>query len=288
MALALAGLAATVIATSHAARADELLHGVNCNVEIEEPLHGLLPLFVGKQIGEYATFLGVSFENDGNVALNDVRVHYQFLDAFGGVVDELDAVWSGSFAPGVLIDFTHPGSGLIKERPLIDFAHVKALKCWLTGARWADGTVRTYVQNDPVNQTVSSAANTVEPPAPDITNPTNSSQTSHAAPPHGAPSIEPPTAGSARAVLLDITGTGIRTTQSFQAPDTWAITWSYNCAGTPFPQTNFGIFVFGDVHDIAANGLGASGQDLSYEHSGGSVYLKIISACPWHVRVVSQ
>jgi hypothetical protein len=90
--------------------------------------------------------------------------------------------------------------------------------------------------------------------------------------------------------LLDVEGNGIKTTQRFQAPAEWAIGWSYDCSSSSLPggKANFAIYVEGDAVDLAANEFGAGGHDVSYEHSGGSFYLKIFSVCPWHVRVSAQ
>jgi hypothetical protein len=96
-----------------------------------------------------------------------------------------------------------------------------------------------------------------------------------------------PAAAPTPQVLLDVEGSGIKTTQRFQVPDEWAIGWSYDCSNFG-GSGNFIVSVDGDVSDTAANQLGASGHDVSYEHSGGNVYLQINSECDWHVRAVSQ
>jgi|SRR5579863_8126236 len=88
-------------------------------------------------------------------------------------------------------------------------------------------------------------------------------------------------------ILLDVEGSGIKTTQRFQAPGEWAIVWSFDCSNFE-GSGNFVISVDGDVSDVAANQLAANGRDVSYEHAGGNVYLEINSECDWHVRAVSQ
>jgi hypothetical protein len=88
-------------------------------------------------------------------------------------------------------------------------------------------------------------------------------------------------------VLIDVEGSGIKTTQRFVAPDEWALAWTYDCSNFG-SSGNFVISVEGDSTDVAANQLGQSGHDVSYEHSGGNVYLEINSECAWHVRAVSQ
>lgn len=97
-----------------------------------------------------------------------------------------------------------------------------------------------------------------------------------------------PTPAPTPQILLDVEGSGIKTTQRFQAPDEWAIAWSYDCSGSYGGNGNFQIYVKGDAMDVAANALGVSGHDVSYEHSGGSVYLEMNSECAWHVRAIGQ
>jgi len=77
-------------------------------------------------------------------------------------------------------------------------------------------------------------------------------------------------------VLLDVEGNGIKTTQRFEAPDEWALVWTYDCSNFE-NNGNFIINVQGDVDDLAANQLGSRGRDITYEHSGGNVYLSINS-----------
>lgn len=88
-------------------------------------------------------------------------------------------------------------------------------------------------------------------------------------------------------VLLDVEGTGIKTTQRFEAPDEWAVVYSFDCSN--FGQSgNFSIAIQGDAYDLAANQLSMRGHDISYEHSGGNVYLEINSECNWRVQALAQ
>ncbi len=132
------------------ARADPNVIGDQCWAKPVFALTGISKILFGSS-GESGndtsyTLLGVSFTNSGNVALTDIKVHYEFTDAFGAKLDELDGVWSGSFAPGVMITFIPPGRGVLKERELFNADHVKSIHCTITGARWADGTIL----NEPV------------------------------------------------------------------------------------------------------------------------------------------
>lgn len=115
----------------------------------------------------------------------------------------------------------------------------------------------------------------------------STSNSSHEPGPRGAsPGTHKATRSAAPRTLLDVEGSGIKTTQRFKAPDEWAIGWSYDCSnfGT---NGNFAINVDGDVSDLAANVLGPRGHDVTYEHSGGDVYLQINSECDWHVKAVA-
>lgn len=238
------------------------------------------------------TALAVTFTNYADVPLTDLRVHYDFLDAFGEVIDSLDGVWSGSFAPNVFINFGPDSGGRRLEKPpLPDASQVKDIRCYISGARWSDGTLRTFASSG------ATSTNATEPPpsASDAnrgsattnagqTGTTNAGQTNS----QTRATLALPTPATTGRILFDLEGNGIKTTQRLQAPDEWAITWSYDCSGFNGGNGTFVIWVQGDKIDLVANQLTASGHDVSYEHSGGSVYLKIISDCVWHVRAVAQ
>lgn|ERR1700674_1077500 len=99
-----------------------------------------------------------------------------------------------------------------------------------------------------------------------------------------------PTASAAHVaqVLLDVQGTGIKSTQKFTAGGDWDLNWSYDCSN--FGQNgNFQIYIYGkdssDLKGIGANELGAKGSDVSHQHDTGTFYLQMNSACAWHVTV---
>ncbi|HEY1682880.1 MAG TPA: hypothetical protein VGF98_14635 [Candidatus Tumulicola sp.] len=135
----------TVGALNGVARADESVDGNQCWAKPIFALNGVPKLLFGNSTNDKnLTYLGVSFTNKGDQPLTDIRVHYVFSDAFGTQVDSLDGVWSGSFAPNVVISFMPPREhGVLEERPLQNADHVKDVTCTITGARWADGTVLT-------------------------------------------------------------------------------------------------------------------------------------------------
>lgn len=88
--------------------------------------------------------------------------------------------------------------------------------------------------------------------------------------------------------LLDVTGAGIKTTETFTVGNTWDMPWSYDCSGAG-GRGNFIVTVMAaDGHgsrNAGTNQLGASGQDTEHFHVGGTFYLEINSECSWHVTV---
>ncbi len=96
-----------------------------------------------------------------------------------------------------------------------------------------------------------------------------------------------PSPASAPKVLLDKSGSGINKTASFTAAGDWEIDYSFDCSNFG-SQGNFQVYVFnedGSVADVPVNDLAAKGQDVSYEHQGGTYYLEMNSECAWHVVV---
>jgi hypothetical protein len=132
------------------------LHAVSCAAIAQRPPNefwitmaqsGLAP------VPKPETLLGVTFENTAQVALTDLRVHYDFLDAFGDIIASSDGVWSGTFAPQTVVNFGNFGvfgikdlglGGAIEKPPLANASQVKNVSCYISGARWSDGTIRSY------------------------------------------------------------------------------------------------------------------------------------------------
>lgn len=112
---------------------------LGCGADAQRPRGAIMSGMIGKP----ETWLGASFENEAGVTLTDVHVQYDFLNAFGDVIDSIDGTWSGSFAPGVIINFMPPGVKGSLEKPLFaDVAQIRDVHCNITAARWSDGTVR--------------------------------------------------------------------------------------------------------------------------------------------------
>jgi len=89
-------------------------------------------------------------------------------------------------------------------------------------------------------------------------------------------------------VLLDIKGSGTKSTQKFTAGSDWDLNWSYDCSNFGY-QGNFQVTVFnGDgtesFNNAPVNQLGKSGSDVEHYHAGGTYYLEVNSECNWHIQ----
>lgn len=86
--------------------------------------------------------------------------------------------------------------------------------------------------------------------------------------------------------LLQISGTGQKSTQTFTAPSNWTLDYSYDCSNFGY-KGNFQIYIYNaDGSPASADGpneLGMSGSDTEYYHSGGQLYLEVNSECSWTV-----
>lgn len=91
-------------------------------------------------------------------------------------------------------------------------------------------------------------------------------------------------------VLLELNGSGTKTTQKFSAGGDWDLNWDYDCSKAG-GSGNFIVEVFnGDgspsISNQGVNQLGDKGQDVDHFHRGGQFYLQVISECSWHVKAV--
>lgn len=91
-------------------------------------------------------------------------------------------------------------------------------------------------------------------------------------------------------VLLNISGSGTKTTQKFTTSgQDWDLAWTYNCAAFG-DSGNFIVDVKnsdGSSSDNqGVNQLGANGADTEHFHSGGTFYLEVNSECSWTVKVI--
>lgn len=95
--------------------------------------------------------------------------------------------------------------------------------------------------------------------------------------------------GASNTLLLSLTGSGTKSTQTFSVPQEWSLAWTYDCSS--FGQTgNFIVSVYnsdGTPSDVSGvNQLGRSGSDTEYFHQGGNLYLVVNSECRWIIRVL--
>lgn len=105
----------------------------------------------------------------------------------------------------------------------------------------------------------------------------------------GAP-VAPPaaTARPATAVLLELTGNGIKKSRPFSATGPWTLGYDFNCSGFANGTGNFIVTVFGtdgSLRDIAVNELAARGNSTTQGYETGQLYLEMNSECSWAVRV---
>ncbi len=88
-------------------------------------------------------------------------------------------------------------------------------------------------------------------------------------------------------VLLDIRGSGTRSTQKFTTHGSdWTIRWSYDCSNVATGLSSFIVDVTrgdGDATSMQINQLGERGEDTDYYHQAGTYYLEINSGCRWHI-----
>jgi len=92
-------------------------------------------------------------------------------------------------------------------------------------------------------------------------------------------------------VLLDITGSGIKQTQSFTTKSSWTIDYTFDCSNFG-SQGNFQIYLNNTDgsynYGAGPNDLAMSGGDTEYYYNdAGGHYLTINSECNWHVTVKS-
>jgi hypothetical protein len=99
------------------------------------------------------------------------------------------------------------------------------------------------------------------------------------------------TAAHAPQTLLDVQGSGIKTTQAFTTSGDWTISWTAH--DTSGVSGYFGIYVYDAGSQVPAGVAGnvqvpanQTLQDVSHGHQAGKWYLEVNSASTdWHVTV---
>ncbi len=88
--------------------------------------------------------------------------------------------------------------------------------------------------------------------------------------------------------VLDISGGGTKSTQTFTVEKSWLLQWSYDCSNFG-DSGSFMVAIKNsdgspsDNEDVSQSGT--SGADIEYYHTGGSYYLEVDSECKWHIAV---
>ena len=105
--------------------------------------------------------------------------------------------------------------------------------------------------------------------------------------------VDPPAPTQAPATWKpthSFTGSGIKKTAIFTAPDDWKITWSCDPSSFYGSQYNVQVYVYSSDNtptDVAINEICKNGNTSgdTEEHQGGDVYLEINSEGSWKVQV---
>jgi hypothetical protein len=87
--------------------------------------------------------------------------------------------------------------------------------------------------------------------------------------------------------LLDISGSGIKSSQTFTTSGDWDISYTYDCSNFGYAGI-FQVMVYtkeGILSDLAANQSGMSGAETTYMHKAGTYYLEVNSTCDWTVQI---
>ncbi len=102
------------------------------------------------------------------------------------------------------------------------------------------------------------------------------------------PSVNQPSQSTNLQTVMNISGQGMKSTQSFTVNSEWQMVYNYNCSAAG-GTGNFQVYIDtsgGNPADMSGpNELGASGSDTDYYHEAGTYYLEINSECSWNVQV---
>jgi cytoskeletal protein RodZ len=106
------------------------------------------------------------------------------------------------------------------------------------------------------------------------------------------PTLTPTAATPKTQTLLDVSGSGTKTTEDFTASGNWNLNWSYDCSSFGYGQGNFQVMVYNadgspSFENTPVNELGKSGSDTEYYHTGGTFYLVVNSECIWNIQAQS-
>lgn len=88
---------------------------------------------------------------------------------------------------------------------------------------------------------------------------------------------------------MQMQGSGIENSTTFNAPSHWTLTYSYDCSSVG-TSGNFQVYLYQgtDPEDVLVNELGTSGSKTIDEYdSGHGVHLEMNSECSWSVKAAS-
>ena len=88
-------------------------------------------------------------------------------------------------------------------------------------------------------------------------------------------------------VVLTAKGNGLKSTKTFTVKGDWDLEYTFDCRDTYGDMGNFQVWNDETgMTDIYVNELGAKGDDVTHQHTGGKLALKINSQCRWTLKVV--
>lgn len=85
--------------------------------------------------------------------------------------------------------------------------------------------------------------------------------------------------------LLQQSGAGAAQTATFDAPETWALDYSYDCGGAPVTQVLIQARSANAWEQILGNGGQQSASGTTYGHGAGPTYLDVSISCRWTITV---
>jgi hypothetical protein len=152
--------------------------------------------------------------------------------------------------------------------------------CGTIGSSFVTGTASS--PNATATADANNAVATTDTPVPTDTATSTAVVSSYTPPPTQAPAKWTTT--------HNYTGSGIKKTAIFTAPDDWKIVWKCNPSSFYGSQYNVQVLVYnsdGTIADLAINELCKNGNTSgeTEEHQGGDVYLDINSEGDWTIQV---
>jgi hypothetical protein len=105
------------------------------------------------------------------------------------------------------------------------------------------------------------------------------------------PPPQPTARPRAERVMLQLRGSGTKSTETFKVGDQWDLQWTYDCAS--FGQAGiFQVYIQSKTDPLAAlidvNQSGNSGQGVEHYHKAGTMYLQVNSVCDWTIKVLDR